>query len=132
MGKLLAEATIRGIDFTFERHRCGEWCRHVGAAIGMTAHEKAFGTRIGICLKFTGFETGVWASSPSGQEHIQRISRYLQQEADDQLLRDEANPRQGDSIHREYRSQDDSYSIRIRGLTREQALNAYRGAILNL
>ena len=63
MSKPFAEATIQGIAFTFERHTCGEYCGHKGAAIGMTNLEKVFDTRIGVCRKYLKFSPEAWGAA---------------------------------------------------------------------
>lgn len=129
MSKPFAEATIQGIAFTFERHPCGQWCRHTGSAIGITNFEKVSGTRIGVCAQFTAFSVDEWSSSQSGREHIQRIVYHRQGMVDQQALNDEAGLRLGDSIFQDDKRSQASYALRIKGMTREQAIATYRAIV---
>ncbi len=125
-----AVATIQGIDFTFERHRCGQWCRHEGIGIGGTNHEKATTGRIGVCPVFyPSFSAKAWENGQEGTRHIRYILELRQEKAEKEALRDEATARSGDSIYQEYKSQDNSYTFRITGLTRAQAIRAYKEAL---
>jgi len=141
MAKLLAEATIQGIDFTFERRPCGKdiyghvICSHSPSGIGYSNVEKYTSTRIGVCKEFINSQfrdspevDAVWANSEEGQAHIGRILRMRQARLDKDALYEEAGLRSGDSITEAY----NGHSIRIHGLTREDALRAYKAAIDSL
>ena len=122
MSKPFAEATIQRIAFTFERNTCGQFCGHKGATIGMTSLEKVFGTRIGVCRKYLNFSPEAWGSSKAGQEQIQRITRHRESVSDQQRLNDEAGLRPGDSIYHADKRSLDGYELRIKGMTKEQAI----------
>lgn len=125
-----AAATIQGIDFTFERHRCGQWCHHEGIGIGSTNYEKATTTRIGVCPVFyPNFTAKAWENGGEGTRHIGWILQKRQEETDKKVLRNEAGARSGDSIYQEYSSRENSYTLRIHGLTRAQAIRAYKEAL---
>lgn len=120
----------QGLEFTFEVWVCRQWCLHMGVFIGQYSGHH-YSQRVGICRKADSLTLRLWEQ---GRDTIQHVSYILEEEAiqaERQSLRDAVPKRSGSGIVIESFNRGE-YSVRIHGLTRDQAIIAYKAALAAL